>query len=281
VRRSRETLKRFAVTLEELGYDSMWLSEHLLVPMNVESPYPYSADGKVYWDHRAPWLHSSVALGFVSGITERIRLGTTIIPMMTRNPLALAKEGATLDVVSGGRFELGLGAGWCLEEAEMLGIASDHPIGRVEETVEILRLAWGEDTFEYHGRFFDFDEVSVYPKPVQGAQLPIFLGGQSPRMVRLSAEKADGNIISGRVQRLPEIRAAMGPDKLVSAQLTLTPDFDPEDALRRGLELRDLGASHLSLTCKDADTDGIIALLTRFSKEVMGELRAAEAVAAG
>jgi probable F420-dependent oxidoreductase len=272
-RRSRDALKRFAVTAEELGFDSLWVSEHVLVPMHVESPYPYTADGKVYWDHRAPWLHASVALAFLAGVTERVKLGTSIIPLMSRNPLALAKEIATVDLLSDGRVELGLGAGWCHEEAQMLGIPSDHPVGRLEEAVDILRMAWGQDTLEYHGRFFDFAEVAVHPHPVQGAALPIHIGGQSPRMIKLSAEKGDGNIISQRIERLPEIRAALPPEKVVSVPLPLAPDFDPEEALNRALDFHRQGAGRITVTCRDAELDDVLGVLTRFATEVLGELR--------
>jgi probable F420-dependent oxidoreductase len=272
---SRDALKRFAVTSEELGFDTLRVSEHLLVPMHIESPYPYSADGKVYWDHTAPWLHAMVALSFIAGVTERIRIGTSIIPMMTRNPLALAKEAATVDLLSGGRLDLALGAGWCHEEAAMLGVASDHPIGRLEESVDILRKAWGEDTFEYHGRFFDFDEVAVHPQPVQGAALPIYIGGQSPRLIRLAAEKAQGSIISQRIERLPEVRAALSADQIVSVPLPLTPDFDPAEALSRATNFHEQGVGHISITSRDEDLAGVLAVLERFANEVMPELRAA------
>jgi probable F420-dependent oxidoreductase len=274
-RRSRATLQRYAVASEELGYDSIWVSEHVVVPIDVESPYPYSADGKVYWDHRAPWLHASVALAFIAAVTERVKLGTTIIPVMSRNPLALAKEAATIDLLSDGRLELGIGAGWCREEATMLGIASDHPIGRLEETIDILRAAWGKETFEYHGRFFDFDEVAVHPQPVQGADVPIFIGGQSPRLLRIASEKAQGSIISQRTNMLTEVRAALGPGKLVSVPLSLTADFDPEEVMTRALGFREQGATHLTVSSRDAEIDEFVGILERFSARVMPDLRAA------
>jgi probable F420-dependent oxidoreductase len=276
---SRDALKRFAVTSEELGFDTIRVSEHLLVPMHIESPYPYSADGKVYWDHTAPWLHAMVALAFIAGVTERIRIGTSIIPMMTRNPLALAKEAATVDLLSDGRLDLALGAGWCHEEAAMLGVASDHPIGRLEESVDILRLAWGEDSFEYHGTYFDFDEVAVHPQPVQGAALPIHIGGQSPRLIKLAAEKAEGSIISARIERLPEVRAGLPADKIVSVPLPLLPDFDPDEALSRATAFSEQGVGHISITSRDEGLDGVLAVLTRFSEEVMPALSAATAAA--
>jgi probable F420-dependent oxidoreductase len=272
-RTSGDNLKRLAVTTEELGYDGIALTEHIVVPLHVESRHPYSADGKVYWDHDAPWLQAMVALGFIAGVTERIRLTTTVIPVMTRDPLSLAKEAATVDVLSNGRLELGLGAGWCHEEAAALGHASDHPNGRLEETLDILRLAWGQSSFSYHGRHYDFEEVGVHPQPLRGVETPIWIGGQSPRLVRLTKEKADGNIISARRAMLPEIRAAL-VDKTIMVTLPIEPDFDPAEVHERARMLHEQGADEIALVSARTDFQGAIDIIDRFAKELLPEIHA-------
>src|SRR5581483_8409010 len=102
------------------------------------------------------WAHATIALTFVAAVTERVKLSTCVIPMLTRDPLSLAKECATLDRLSDGRLELGLGAGWLKEEAELLGHPSDRPTERPAEAVEIMQLAWSQPSFEYSGRFWQF-----------------------------------------------------------------------------------------------------------------------------
>jgi probable F420-dependent oxidoreductase len=270
---SSDSLKRLAVTTEDLGYDGIALTEHIVVPLHIESRHPYAADGKVSWDHDAHWLQAMVALGFIAGLTERIRLITTVIPVMTRDPLSLAKEAATVDVLSNGRLELGLGAGWCHEEAAALGHASDHPNGRLEETLDILRLAWGQSSFSYRGRYYDFEEVGVHPQPSRGVDTPIWIGGLSPRLVRLTKRKADGSIISARRHMLPEIRAAL-VDKKIMVTLPIASDFDTAEVLERASALREQGTDEIALVSPRADYEVAIDAIERFAKQLLPELHA-------
>jgi probable F420-dependent oxidoreductase len=270
MRSSHDGMKRLATTVEELGYHSVWTSEHIVVPLNVESPYPYSADGKVYWDHEEAWPEAMVTLAFLAGVTERVRLGTSIIPVMTRDPLTLAKQAATVDLVSNGRHELGLGAGWCLEEAAMLGHPTDAPKGRLAETIQILRKAWSESKFEHHGTYWDYDEVAVHPHPPQGAKLPIMVGGASPKLLQVTAELADGNVVSpGRVERLREIRDALPAEKQVTASMPIPVDADAEWMRNRSQELRGNGADRLILGIARHDQAAALETIALYAREVM------------
>jgi alkanesulfonate monooxygenase SsuD/methylene tetrahydromethanopterin reductase-like flavin-dependent oxidoreductase (luciferase family) len=133
-----------------------------------------------------------VSLSFAAAITERVRLGTSVIPLTITDPLTLAKQAATIDLFSHGRFELGVGAGWLAEEGIAVGRPVDHRSDRLEELLEIVRLAWTKETFSFDGRYFKFDAVGVNPRPPRGAGLPVWVGGQGRRAVEIAARKQCG-----------------------------------------------------------------------------------------
>ena len=187
--RTRDEWIRLAREAERLGYHSLWTNEHIAIPGQIRSRYPYTPDGVPSFKIDTAWHESMVALAFLAGVTERIRLGTAVIPLFDRDPLSLAKQAASVDDLSGGRLELGLGAGWLAEEAQLLGHPHDHRGARLDECIEILRKAWTQRTFEHHGRFWDYPwEVGVHPQPPQGAGLPIWIGGESERALRTTAQ---------------------------------------------------------------------------------------------
>jgi probable F420-dependent oxidoreductase len=265
----------FAATLaEELGYDYIAVTEHIVVPVHyVLSRYPYTESGLPYWDHEEPWLEAMVTLGFIAAATKRIRLITSVIPNNTRDPLSLAKQCATVDVLSGGRLELGLGTGWALDEAAALGHPTDHPHDRLSETIEILRKAWSESSFEHHGKLYDYPELGVHPHPVQGRDLPIWIGGTSKRMIRIAAEQADGLLLPPlRADLGPEIRAQLPARVRMNASAHYDGDFD---AYRRRVEeLAAAGFDRFGGPAVSMDSDRATweAELRRFSVEVLERL---------
>jgi probable F420-dependent oxidoreductase len=181
---------------ENLGCHSIWTNEHIAIPSQIDSRYPYTPDGVPSFKIDSAWFDALVALAFLAGVTERIRLGTAVVPLFDRDPLSLAKQAASVDELSGGRLELGLGAGWLAEEASLLGHPSDHPGARLDECIEILRKAWTRRSFVHHGRFWDYPgEVGVHPHPPQGERLPIWIGGESERALRTTAKHATGNLL--------------------------------------------------------------------------------------
>jgi alkanesulfonate monooxygenase SsuD/methylene tetrahydromethanopterin reductase-like flavin-dependent oxidoreductase (luciferase family) len=144
---------------EQLGYDSLWATSHTAIPVRFDSRYPYDPSGRPGWDATTPWGDALLSLAFAAAVTERVRLGPSVIPLITTDPLTLAKHAATLDLYSGGRLELGIGAGWLVEEGNALGRPTDHRLARLEETLDILRLAWSRQTFSYAGQFWNIPEV--------------------------------------------------------------------------------------------------------------------------
>jgi len=176
---------------ETAGFDSVWGGEHVIWPDHLESAYPYTADGKAPANPETPIPDPLIWLAYVAAAAPTLRLGTCILIVPQRNPLVLAKELATLDHLSGGRVELGLGVGWMQEEFKALGIPWERRGARNDEYVAAMRALWAGPHAEYHGEFVDFDPATCSPRPINGS-IPIHVGGDTPLAVRRAARLADG-----------------------------------------------------------------------------------------
>jgi probable F420-dependent oxidoreductase len=191
-----------AQTAEQLGFDAVWISDHVVVPTEINSSYPYSADGSFPTEPTQPYLEPLSALGFLAGITHTVRLGVAVLVMPYRHPLLTGKMIATLDNLSGGRIDLGIGAGWMREEFEALGISNDiyeHRGSATDEQIRILKSVWTEETAAYDGRFYRFPRLGAHPHPAQKPHPPIWVGGHTPPALRRTARLGDGWLpIGGR-----------------------------------------------------------------------------------
>ncbi len=188
---SREGLTELATGAEAAGFESLWTVEHVLFPDAYESEYPYDVGGKMAMTAETPLPDPLIWLTWVAAVTEKIRLGTGILILPQRNPLILAKSLATIDELSGGRMELGVGVGWLKEEFDALGIPFERRGARTDEYIEVLRTVWSGDHADHHGEFADFSGVSVNPKPVNGS-VPIHIGGHTARSARRAGLHGDG-----------------------------------------------------------------------------------------
>ena len=175
---------------EDLGFESIWYAEHAAVPVHSDSPFP-ATGGEIPWTY-SHFTDPYIALARASGVTTKIKLGTGITLVPERNPLLLAKEIATLDRYSGGRFLFGIGTGWLKEETEMMGGDFEHRWTQTREAIEVMKELWSKEEAEYHGRYFDFPLVRSYPKPVQNPYPPIILGGMAKNVLRRIVTHADG-----------------------------------------------------------------------------------------
>jgi probable F420-dependent oxidoreductase len=192
---------------DELGYESVWLPEHLVLPVRQSgSPYAGHEHPPVRAD--APVFDVFAMLAFFAGRTERIRLGTNVYNIGLRHPFVTARAVATLDIVSNGRVELGVGASWLAEEWAAVGLDFPTRGGRVDEALEVCRRLWTEAEIEHHGRHFEFAPVAFEPKPVQSGGPPISVGGDSLPALRRAARHGDGWIpMNTRLDGLPAARA--------------------------------------------------------------------------
>ena len=222
-----------AARAEAAGFESIWLPEHPVMPVNPASRYPGSPDGTIppaMSDMADPYI----ALARASAVTNRIRLGTGITLIPERNPLVLAGAVATLDRFSGGRFILGIGAGWLREETEIMGGDFDHRWTQTREAIAVMRALWTQDAAEYHGRYYDFPPVQCNPKPFQEGGPPVILGGSARNVFRRVARWGDGwmptaatpeQIAAGRAA-IDELAEAAGRDP---ATITITVFGQPAD----------------------------------------------------
>lgn len=141
-----------ATHAEALGFGSLWVTDHIAMPLRSGSRYPYTADGSLPWDPAIPYLDALSALAWVAALTRSVRLGTSVLVLPMRHPLPVAKAVATIDYLSGGRAVLAVGAGWFEEEFALLG-QSFHDRGRrLDDAVRLLRACWGPDPVRYQGR---------------------------------------------------------------------------------------------------------------------------------
>src|SRR5205814_9690893 len=170
---TRDTLVGFARRAEALGYDSLWASDHVVVPWRIASRYPYNATGDFPLSPATDFLEPLTALALVAGVTERAALGTTVLVLPHRHPLLAAKMLATLDHLAPGRVILGAGVGWMREEIELLGAPYEQRGAWTDEAIEIMRKCWRDERVSHHGRFFTFPEIGVAPKPPRGT-IPIW-----------------------------------------------------------------------------------------------------------
>ena len=176
---------------EALGFDSFWLPEHPIIPVNTNTRYAGSSDGSIP-DSMSDMGDPFIGLAMASSRTSKIMLGTSICLVPERNPLVQAKEIATLDRYSNGRFIFGIGAGWLREETEIMGGDFEHRWTQTREAVLVMKELWTKDEAEFHGRYYNFPPVRCYPKPVQKPHPPIYLGGFAKNVFKRVVAWGDG-----------------------------------------------------------------------------------------
>jgi probable F420-dependent oxidoreductase len=190
-----------ASALEERGFESCFLGEHSHVPVHRETPNPHLVFRS---------LDPIVALTAMAGATERLRLGTAVALVVQRDPIYLAKEVATLDLLSGGRVELGVGAGWLIEEMRNHGTDPASRGALLRERVLAMKAIWTHEAAEFHGDLVDFDPIYQWPKPVQRPHPPVLLGGWGPSTYRRVLDYADGWLPVAAGRSLDELAAGIG-----------------------------------------------------------------------
>jgi probable F420-dependent oxidoreductase len=187
-----EQMATVAVRAEHLGFESVWVAEHLVFPTHITSRYPYSAEGVPPINPATPLLDPLLVLMQIAARTERIRLGTNVYILPLRHPLAVARMAMTLDLLSNGRLTFGVGLGWLAEEFDAVGIDFASRAARTREYVRALRALWTEHEPSFQGRYVTFGPVKFEPKPVQKPHPPIVFGGESAAALRRAAALGDG-----------------------------------------------------------------------------------------
>lgn len=204
---------------EALGYHSLWVFQRLLYALEPKNEYP-PAPGKVWPKAFERVVDPIVTLAYVAGATKRIRLGTSVLIMPYYAPIVLAKQLATLDIVSGGRLEVGLGIGWSQDEYDAVGVPFKARGRRADEFLRCLDMIWTQDVIEFEGEFYRLPKCRVEPKPVQKPRPPITIGGYGSAVVKRAAQLGDGfnggNLpmaaVTPLVREVRDAAAAFGKD---------------------------------------------------------------------
>jgi probable F420-dependent oxidoreductase len=245
--------------VEARGLDSMFFPEHTHIPVSRDSPYPAGGDlPRQYWHSHDPF----VALGACAAVTEKVLLGTGICLVIERDPITLAKEIASLDMISGGRAVIGIGAGWNREEMENHGADFKNRWKIVREKVLAMREIWNNDEAEFHGDFVDFDPIWSWPKPVQVGGPPIWIGANSRWVFDRIADYADGwmpigGMGSGNMERLKEALAAKDRQVEDLDLALFGAPMDPEQCIFRIGQ----GFDHLMFNLPSEPADKVLPLL--------------------
>jgi probable F420-dependent oxidoreductase len=278
---SRDVVLPFARRMEALGFDSLWVSDHIVIPYRIQSRYPYNATGDFPLPPSIDWLEPLTVLSLVAGVTERIRLGTTVLVLPHRHPLLLAKILATLDRLAPGRVILGAGVGWMREEVELFGVPHERRGAWSDEAIRVLRACWQDDPSSFTGEFFTIPEVGAFPKP--GTRIPIWIGGHTPAALRRVAELGDGwhaaftaaDTLRSSVQRLRVACERAGRDVAtvtLSVRMGLPGRRPVEETLAELKELQGLGVSHVVLETRMRDLGEMVTTFERFAQEVRPRL---------
>ena len=260
-----EVAARVAQAAEAAGFDSVWTGEHVVLPDPQAPPSPAPPETQM--------LDPAAALAFLAGRTKTLRLATGIIILPQRNPLVLAKELASVDVLSGGRLIFGLGAGYLKPEFDALGAPFAERGARTSEAIEVLRTLWTQDTPSFDGRFWSFSGIQAHPRPVQQPHPPIVVGGHSPPAYRRAVAQGDGWYgfaldLEAAAASLEGLRKAAKnverPSQRRSLEISVTPSVRLDaDTVNR---YADLGVDRLVPIARGRNADELVAFVEKTAR---------------
>jgi probable F420-dependent oxidoreductase len=185
-------VRSFGETAEQLGFDSLWAAEHVVLFDEYGSKYPYSADGRIPAAPASGMLEPFTTLAYLAALTNRIRLGTGVLLVPQRNPVYTAKEAANVDWLSGGRLDLGVGVGWLAEEFRAVGVPWARRGERTRSYIEVMRRLWCDEVSEFKDEFYELPACRQFPKPIQKPHVPIHFGGESDAALQRAADIGQG-----------------------------------------------------------------------------------------
>ena len=188
---SPDAIVSVATRAEAVGYDSLWVTDRLLFPLNPRTPYPATPDGSLPDAYRYV-IDPLTALSLAAANTQRIALGTSVLDIPYYNPILLARSLAGLDIISNGRLRVGLGLGWSIDEYEAVGASTQARGRRADEFLAVLKAVWGPDPVSFEGEFYRVAPSIIGAKPVQQPHPPLYMAAYAPAALRRAAQQADG-----------------------------------------------------------------------------------------
>ncbi len=259
--------KDLAIALEERGFESLWAPEHSHIPLTRLSPFPQGGElPKKYYDVMDPF----VVLGVAAGVTTRLKVATGICLVPQRDPIQTAKEVATLDQVSNGRFLFGIGSGWNADEMADHGTDFKSRNQVMRERIEAMRAIWTQTKPEYHGKHVDFGPMMTWPKPVQTPHPPVLVGGGIPYAARRALAYGDGWVPHARrptyslLDKLPEFREM---EKAAGRTLPITA-FGAEHDPAEWPAYREAGIERIVISIDSEPADAVLPKLDTWAKSL-------------
>ena len=263
-REGPEGVRKLIQGIEDIGFDELDMFDHVVMG------YPTETRRKPFYSPQMPIMEAFMMLSFAAAITNRIGLGTGVLVLPQRHPTLVAKQVSTLDTLSGGRVRLGIGIGWQRSEYEALGEDYNSRSRRMDEAIRVLRSYWRDEHVNFSGDYYQLDEIAMEPKPPQGGNIPIWIGGTKAGALKRVAALGDGwmamnapgdDPLPDRIAQLYRYAEEIERDPAtIGMQMSLSPDAlnkdgrkrfyaDPELLLRQCVALQELGFDHTSLDC--------------------------------
>lgn len=259
---------------EDLGFESVWIPDHLVFPESLPATYLYSDDGRAPISAATAVYDPWVLLGAMSSVTETIRFGTGVYVLPLRHPIVTARGVLTVDRISRGRVTLGAGVGWLKEEFGIVGLDPSTRGRRTDEIIPLLRRLWTEEVVEHHGAYYDIPPVRFEPKPFQ-KPIPIEVGGSSSRALWRAGTLGDGwiEIGSGGVDQLAArvrtVMAARAEARRNHLPFIVTADIGLADGPAHVDRMAEIGAGRLVLRLPPSlDRHGMSEALERFAENM-------------
>jgi probable F420-dependent oxidoreductase len=272
---SPNSIAAVARKAEESGFESLWIPEHIILPVTYRSPYPYSSSGRMGAPPETPLHDPLLALAYVAGVTSKIRLATGVFVLPIRNAFTTAKAVASLDVLSGGRFIFGVGIGWLEEEFAGVGMNFKDRALRTREYLALMKELWTSDAPEYHGKTISVEGFKFMPKPAQKPHPPIVFGGNTEPSLKRAAKLGDGwygiaegdDDVAATIKRLREHERAA--ERTVPLELTISRLRQP---LKQGdiEKFAEIGVSRI-IVAPAATTREHLAAMEKFGAEVISK----------
>ena len=293
-----QQLRAIAQRAEALGYDHVWVSDHIILPKKVDSFYPYAADGVATFRPDEPYFEPLAALNFIAGCTNRIRLGTHVLIIPYRNPVLTAKIFSSLEVLSDGRVILCAGVGWREDEFQAMGLDTYKERGAVtDEYLELYKELWTSENPSFDGKYYQISGSGFEPKPAQKPYPPIWIGGHTGPAIRRAAKYGDGWMpiglrppaildpeeLGGKIARLRKLTVEAGrSEDAVDLTFSTSVVFNDSDISSRELmqgrpeqiaadirQYQDLGVSNFIIGLQGNTVPELQENMERFTREVM------------
>jgi probable F420-dependent oxidoreductase len=288
---TRENILRVATEAERFGFESVFVSDHVVLPFEQKTPYGSDRSSVFPVPPTGAFLEPLTALALVASVTERVRLGTTVLVLPHRHPVLLAKTLATLDHLSDGRVIVGAGVGWMREEIEVFGVPFERRGAWSDEALNAMKRCWADERSKHIGEFFRFDDVGCFPKPRQKPYPPLWIGGGGAAAFRRVARFGDGfhaawsapEVMGEQIREVfkeCEKLGRLGTDLVFSVRAGYGIRDEPRQGGRANLlgppafiaeqiaRYADVGVSHIVLEARMRDLGEHLTLLHRFAEDI-------------